>query len=62
MELFIAVTEENYSRKQILKNLLEDIRQTRPLTGKGFFEINRSTLTSMLGIIGTYLVIMLQSR
>ena len=43
-------------------NLIEDINDKRAFTAKGFFEIKRSTLASMVGILSTYLVIMLQSR
>ena len=36
------------------------IRFNASLSGKGFFEIRRSTLTSMFSICCTYLVILLQ--
>ena len=43
-------------------NLIDDIKSKGPFTAKGFFEITRGTLASMVGILSTYLVIMLQSR
>ena len=56
------LTEKNTPGKQTLMNLIDDIKSKGPFTAKGFFAINRSTLASMVGIMSTYLVIMLQSR
>lgn len=43
-------------------NLVEEIRDTGPLTGLGYFEISRANLTSMTSISFTYLIILLQFR
>ena len=60
--IYFLFTENNTSGKQTLMNLIDDINDKRAFTAKGFFEIKRSTLASMVGILSTYLVIMLQSR
>ena len=45
-----------------IKILIEKVEKLRPLSGNGYFEISRETLTSIVGISITYLIILLQFR
>ena len=45
-----------------IKHLIEKVEKVRPLSGNGYFEISRETLTSIVGISITYLIILLQFR
>ena len=40
----------------------EDIDNLEPLSGYGLFEMNRSTLTSMISTSITYLIILIQFK
>ena len=44
------------------RNVIEDLEKTRPLNGKGFFEITRSKLTGMGSVGITYIIIFVQFK
>ena len=58
--LRVASTADRLLQEGI--NLLEDIRDTKPLSGLGYFQISRPNLISMLSLTFTYLIILLQFR
>lgn len=41
---------------------LEELESVGPFSGNGYFEITKSTLTSILGTSVTYFIILLQFR
>ena len=45
-----------------LSYLIKDIEKTKPLTGKGLFQIDRSILTGMVSVAVTYIIILAQFR
>ena len=48
--------------RQRIQNVINNIKETGPLTGKGFFEITRGTLTSMVSLGITYIIIIVQFK
>ena len=57
------IIQEKDSVKQLkIKHLIEKVEKVSPLSGNGYFEISRETLTSIVGISITYLIILLQFR
>ena len=42
--------------------LIKDIEKTKPLTGKGLFQIDRSIFTGMVSVAVTYIIILAQFR
>ena len=48
--------------RQRIQNVIQNIRDTGPLTGKGLFEITRGTLTSMVSVGITYIIIIVQFK
>ena len=48
--------------RESLRILVKEIEKTGPLTGNGYFDISRSTLTSIVSTSITYLIILLQFR
>ena len=57
----LLMIEEKFERQQI-ENLIRDIQRVGPLSGKGFFQITRGTLTGMLSVSVTYVIILIQFR
>ena len=49
-----------YAKKQLL--LFQEIESVGPLTGLGFFEIERNILTSMVSTAVTYIIILVQFK
>ena len=45
-----------------LTYLIKDIEKTKPLTGKGLFQIDRSIFTGMVSVAVTYIIILVQFR
>ena len=56
------IQETDLSEQTKIKLLIEKVENERPLSGNGYFEISRETLTSIVGISITYLIILLQFR
>ena len=56
------VMETDHPKMQSLKILLKEVENVGPLSGNGYFDINRGTLTSMIGISVTYFIILLQFK
>ena len=56
------IHEKNPIEQMKIKFLIEKIENERPLSGNGYFEISRETLTSIVGISITYLIILVQFR
>ena len=56
------VMETEQPKIQSLKILLKEVENVGPLSGNGYFDINRGTLTSMIGISVTYFIILLQFK
>ena len=56
------IHEKDPVEQMKIKFLIEKVEKVRPLSGNGYFEISRETLTSIVGIIITYLIILLQFR
>ena len=54
--------EKDPTEQMKIKLLIEKVEKIRPLSGNGYFEISRETLTSIVGISITYLIILLQFR
>ena len=60
-EILVTVQEDKYLRQEA-KNMMCDIRNTGPFSGKGLFSITRGTLTGMLSIGVTYVIILVQFK
>ena len=56
------IQEKDPVEQMKIKLLIEKVEKVRPLSGNGYFEISRETLTSIVGISITYLIILLQFR
>ena len=56
------VLEKNATEQLKIKMVMEKVDNVKTLTGNGYFEISRSTLTSIVSISITYLIILLQFR
>ena len=56
------IQEKDPVEQMKTKFLIEKIENVRPLSGNGYFEISRETLTSIVGISITYLIILVQFR
>ena len=56
------IQEKDPVEQMKIKFLIEKVEKVRPLSGNGYFEICRETLTSIVGISITYLIILLQFR
>ena len=53
---------EDETKHEAARLLLRDIDNLEPLSGYGLFEMNRSTLTSMISTSITYLIILIQFK
>ena len=56
------IQEKDPVEQMKIRFLIEKVEKVRPLSGNGYFEISRITLTSIVGISITYLIILLQFR
>ena len=56
------VMESDHPKIQSLKILLKEVENVGPLSGNGYFDISRGTLTSIVSISVTYFIILLQFR
>ena len=56
------VMETEQPKIQSLKILLKEVENVGPLSGNGYFDISRGTLTSIVSISVTYFIILLQFR
>ena len=56
------IQEKDPVEQMKIKFLIEKVEKVRPLSGNGYFEISRETLTSIVGISITYLIILVQFR
>ena len=56
------VMESDQPKIQSLKILLKEVENVGPLSGNGYFDISRGTLTSIVSISVTYFIILLQFR
>ena len=56
------VLESDQPKIQSLKILLKEVENVGPLSGNGYFDISRGTLTSIVSISVTYFIILLQFR
>ena len=56
------IHEKDPVEQMKIKFLIEKVEKVRPLSGNGYFEISRETLTSIVGISITYLIILVQFR
>ena len=54
--------KEDETKHEAARLLLRDIDNLEPLSGYGLFEMNRSTLTSMISTSITYLIILIQFK
>ena len=50
------------SERKIIKNVIKEIEEIKPLTGNGFFEITRGSLTGMVSVGITYIIILVQFK
>jgi hypothetical protein len=41
-------------------DLVAILESAQPLTGRGFFEVNKSVMTSIVGAATTYIVVLIQ--
>ena len=56
------VLEKDATEQVKIKMVIEKVDNVKTLTGNGYFEISRATLTSIVSISITYLIILLQFR
>ena len=56
------VVEQDGPKIQSLKILLKEVENVGPLSGNGYFDISRGTLTSIVSISVTYFIILLQFK
>ena len=56
------IRTEDVKEREEMKILVKNIENVGPLNGNGYFDISRSTLTSVTSISITYLIILLQFR
>ena len=60
----LIIEKEDLQRSQVeqIKFLIKDVDDSRPLSGNGYFEMSKGTLTSIVSISITYFIILLQFR
>ena len=52
---------QRYDR-QLVKNIIKEVENTKPLSGNGYFAITKGTLTGMLSVGITYIIILVQFK
>ena len=50
------------SEKKVIKNVIKEIEDLKPLTGNGYFSISRGVLTSKVSVGITYIIILVQFK
>ena len=45
-----------------IKNIVKKIKRVGPFTGNGFFDVEKKTVTSMIGHTVTYLIVLIQFK
>ena len=58
----LLVYEREKGSRQKIKNLIDEVAELDPLSGNGFFEINKATLTGMISVSITYIIILVQFK
>ncbi len=58
----MLVSEDDLTRKELIKITMRKLDKVQPLNGYGYFYITRETLTSIISTTITYLIILLQFR
>ena len=58
----MLVETQDVSRTKQLDILIKEVESAGPLSGNGYFDIGRGTLTSIVSISLTYFIILLQFR
>ena len=53
---------EETQQRNIIELKLKELEDVRPLSGNGYFEIGRGTLTSIVSTSITYFIILLQFK
>ena len=62
MKKFTLGKVEETQQRHIIKLKLKELEEVRPLSGNGYFEIGRGTLTSIVSTSITYFIILLQFK
>ena len=50
------------AEKKMIKNLIKELQEMKPLDGNGYFAITKGTLTSMVSVGITYVIILVQFK
>ena len=58
----LLLLKQNSEENMKVKLLIKEIERTPPLSGNGYFELKRGTITSIISTSVTYLIILLQFR
>ena len=61
LEQLLLLTQNSEENMKV-KLLIKEIERTPPLSGNGYFELKRGTITSIISTSVTYLIILLQFR
>ena len=56
----LSVSDVSYQEEKRLLDLIYQVQEESPFTALGFFDVDRSTLTSILATSATYIIILLQ--
>ena len=56
----LSVSAVSYQEEKKLLDLIYQVQEETPFTALGFFDVDRSTLTSILATSATYIIILLQ--
>ena len=56
----LSVSDVSYQEEKRLMDLIYQVQEESPFTALGFFDVDRSTLTSILATSATYIIILLQ--
>ena len=59
-EQFETIVDQGQFSK--LENILKDIESVGPFTGCGFFNVEKKTVTSIIGYTVTYLIILIEFK
>ena len=62
MKKFTSGQVEETLQRHIIELKLKELEEVRPLSGNGYFEIGRGTLTSIVSTSITYFIILLQFK
>ena len=56
----LSISDVSYQEEKRLLDLIYQVQEESPFTALGFFDVDRSTLTSILATSATYIIILLQ--